>query len=64
MIPASYLFKQAYDQAWTEPETPYVTETAEKPQRGLTSPVIAILAALWSRRPQPRHHMFGSHAYD
>jgi len=62
MIPASYLFKQAYDQAWNEPETIEVVEV-EKPA-GLFMPILAAVRALLSRRPQIHSQSYGSHAYE
>ena len=62
MIPASYLFKQAYDQAWNEPETIEVVEMEKT--AGLLTPILAAVRVLLSRRPQIHRRNYGSHAYE
>ena len=45
MIPASYLFDQAYRQAWHEPNKPEMVtkDEADHPRTGLLSPLIDIM---------------------
>lgn len=63
MIPASYLFKQVYSQAWEEPTVPapvhkHITRV------GLTIPFSSAIRALLSHRPNTHGHHLASYAYD
>ncbi|WEK05395.1 MAG: hypothetical protein P0Y65_03820 [Candidatus Devosia phytovorans] len=64
MIPASYLFKQAYDQAWNEPEASSLPEPRQNLSGGLLMPLTKAVVTLLSRRPQNRTRDFGAHAYE
>ena len=66
MIPASYLFKTAYHDAWERPD---VTHHARAKQRvrhghidGLFSPIAAAITLLLHRATRPIQH--GSFAHD
>ncbi|KKC34687.1 hypothetical protein [Devosia psychrophila] len=63
MIPASYLFKQVYSQAWEEP-TAAAPIQKPRPIKGLLTPLASAIGALLSHRPNARSHQVGSHAYD
>ena len=61
MIPASYLFKTAYDQAWTYPDvTPrQASVPPEQTTRfidGLFSPIAAVVTWLRHERPDALGH--------
>ena len=61
MIPASYLFKTAYDQAWTYPDvTPRpAAASSEQATRfidGLFSPIAAVVTWLRHARPDALGH--------
>ncbi len=52
MIPASYMFKNAFRQAWEEAEVEQVTQVQKSTWRGLLSPLLMWLeAALHPARP-------------
>jgi hypothetical protein len=56
MIPASYLFKTVYDQAWTEP-APETTAQPEPPVKGTLSPLRDWLLATFRRHTAPSGQM-------
>lgn len=62
MIPASYMFKQVYDQAWNEPENSPAAEPQQDHTRGLLTPIITVMKSLFAR--QPNIHALGTPAYD
>ncbi|SEQ02404.1 hypothetical protein SAMN05428969_1587 [Devosia sp. YR412] len=64
MIPASYLFKQVYNQSWNEPEAPAMTETNRRFLDGLSIPLAAAVIALFAHRPATSNQRFGHPAYD
>ncbi|MDB5613398.1 MAG: hypothetical protein JWQ22_1051 [Devosia sp.] len=63
MIPASYFFKQVYNQAWEEPTA---TTPVKKTRRlsGLMMPLSGAIRTLLSHRPRTHSHHAGVHAYD
>lgn len=64
MIPASYLFKNAYHQTW-EIADEAVTPT-ELPHflTGLLSPLTAAITSLFALGQSRPTHRFGKHAYE
>ncbi len=64
MIPASYLFKDIYNQHWEEPEAPTVIHHRSRFFDGLTTPLAGAISAILARRPTARGHRFGGHAYE
>ena len=67
MIPASYLFKTAYDQAWTYPDkTPDIAAVSNHPTHhidGLLSPIVSLIGLLLRSVNRPAHQ-WGSFAHD
>ena len=63
MIPASYLFKQVYSQAWEEPTVPAPIQKA-RARKGLMTPLTGAIRTLLSHGPKTRGHHIASHAYD
>ncbi len=62
MIPASYLFKNAFDNAWIENnETPKLPAEPNRSHSGLLQPMLRQLQRLWSVKANPSHS--GVHAY-
>jgi hypothetical protein len=55
MIPASYLLKQVYDQAWEEPDAPIVVERNRRFFDGLASPLTATITAVLAGHSRSRH---------
>lgn len=64
MIPASYLFKDVYRQAWDEPDAPVVAHHRHRFFDGLTTPLAGAISAILARRPKAATHHFGGHAYE
>lgn len=65
MIPASYLFKDIYNQKWHEPDaTPAIVENRGHFLDGLMTPIAGAISALAHRRTHRTAKYFGSHAYD
>lgn len=50
MIPASYLFKDIYQQTWEEPDAPAVTHHRRRFLDGLATPFAGAIAAVLHRR--------------
>lgn len=64
MIPASYLFRDVYQQHW---ETEALPDTEPHPVRfrdGLLTPLRILLTQLLQRHGKPGRIYFGTHAYD
>ena len=62
MIPASYLFKNAYRQQWEEPDLPSSPRQRHSFFNGLMTPVAGALDAVFARG-RSAHHL-GAHAYE
>ncbi|MFK4812643.1 hypothetical protein ACI3KW_20805 [Devosia sp. ZW T5_3] len=61
MIPASYLFKQAYHQQWEAAE-PEVAPVTAKPRGGMTIPLRQIIALAARALDNLRHRPLGTPA--
>jgi hypothetical protein len=65
MIPASYLFKDLYQQHWEEDtSTPTLPVEQTRFTNGLTTPIYYRLAAILRKRDKAGRRYFGVHAYD
>ena len=64
MIPASYLFKDVYNQTWEEPDAPQVLHHRRRFFDGLATPFAGAISAIFVRRPQGSAHHLGGHAYE
>ena len=64
MIPASYLFKDMYQQAWETPDAEPGTEPRQRFFDGLVTPIAAAFGALLRARHKPGTRYLGTHAYD
>ncbi|MBE0560892.1 MAG: hypothetical protein IH622_08755 [Ochrobactrum anthropi] len=64
MIPASYLFRDVYQQHWEEPDAPVVNHHRRRFFDGLTTPLAGAVSAVFARRSRARDHYRGSHAYE
>jgi hypothetical protein len=63
MIPASYLFKTAYDNAWTEPDAPIVAERRANFLDGHLIPMTGAIIAVLNTLPHPTQRRRGGHAW-
>ncbi|UXN75388.1 hypothetical protein N8D56_11730 [Devosia sp. A8/3-2] len=63
MIPASYLFKQAYHQQWETAE-PEVAPVAAEPRGGMTIPLRQLIAPAARALDNLRHRSHGSSAHN
>ena len=64
MIPASYLFKDVYQQHWEDPNAPVVANHRRRFFDGLTTPLAGAISAVFARRSRARDHYLGGHAYE
>lgn len=64
MIPASYLFKNAYRQQWEEPDLPSCTRRSRSFFTGLMTPLAGALDAVFTRGHKTSGHHLGAHAYE
>lgn len=64
MIPASYLFRNAYRQQWEEPDLPSSTQQRRSFFTGLMTPIAGALDAVFTRGHKVPDHHLGVHAYD
>lgn len=64
MIPASYLFKTVYQQAWEEPEPAVTPNPQPSFISGLMTPLTGALEAIWTPRSKPAHLHGRRHAYE
>jgi hypothetical protein len=62
MIPASYMFKQVYQQHWETPDP--IVQPRRRFADGLLVPLGTILASLFARRERAARHRLGSHVYE
>lgn len=64
MIPASYLFKNAYRQHWEEPDAPIVQKKGPSFFRGLMTPIAGAIDTIFTHGHRNRDQHIGGHAYD
>jgi hypothetical protein len=64
MIPASYLFKDLYQQHWEEDTSTPAPIEHTRFNDGLTTPIHHLFTAIVRRRDKAGRRYFGVHAYD
>lgn len=64
MIPASYLFRNAYRQAWETTEATVPLDPRPSFFTGLMTPLVAAIRARRARSRRHQGHRSGSHAYE
>ncbi|HEY8574844.1 MAG TPA: hypothetical protein VIL88_00735 [Devosia sp.] len=62
MIPASYMFKTVYDQAWERPDTERAAPQVIR-RDGLLTPMLQQIWNFVRHHPPLARHQFRSHAY-